>query len=394
MAKNLTNTITIENEEYNINAKEADVAKKVQASLKINKSNLTDGTSEPVDFDGSINKEVTIVPASGGKFTGRITVPPHPNATVDSVAVLNYGDLQSRVLPNLINNSVLYSWDGSNLDATTGDAINSISIVKGSEDQVDEFAQYNKTSANKLPTYLYVCSDSGNIYLGTSESTDVQQLASIATKLADTHTFQTNLASTSKASFDGTQDVAQGVTGVLPIANGGTGSTVAAGACEYLIKEQNIQPGTIVIYTPGNTSQETYKHWLYGKYGVDLKNSDIIGLNALYFADASDTRNECINFINSSTTTNGETVVTYDRFYSQKGKLYYDPNRSIDDDFSATRREVYHTGSDFSGVTVGNATKLGNNAASYYQKKITVASKTAYPNGPTGGSNGDIFILY
>ena len=46
-----------------------------------------------------------------------------------------------------------------------------------------------------------------------------------ATALATSRTIQTNLGSTNAASFDGTANVSPGVTGVLPIANGGTGSS-------------------------------------------------------------------------------------------------------------------------------------------------------------------------
>lgn len=51
-----------------------------------------------------------------------------------------------------------------------------------------------------------------------------------ATKLATARTFQTNLSSTSNASFDGTANVTPGVTGTLPLANGGTGATAAPAA--------------------------------------------------------------------------------------------------------------------------------------------------------------------
>lgn len=51
-----------------------------------------------------------------------------------------------------------------------------------------------------------------------------------ATKLATARTFQTNLASTATASFNGTANAAPGVTGVLPLANGGTGADTAAAA--------------------------------------------------------------------------------------------------------------------------------------------------------------------
>ena len=54
--------------------------------------------------------------------------------------------------------------------------------------------------------------------------------AASAKKLTTARTIRTNLASTSTASFDGSANVTPGVTGTLPIANGGTGATTAANA--------------------------------------------------------------------------------------------------------------------------------------------------------------------
>ena len=51
-----------------------------------------------------------------------------------------------------------------------------------------------------------------------------------ATKLATARTLQTNLGSTSSASFDGSANATPGVTGTLGVSNGGTGSTTAAAA--------------------------------------------------------------------------------------------------------------------------------------------------------------------
>lgn len=56
---------------------------------------------------------------------------------------------------------------------------------------------------------------------GTGNTTG---LAASATKLATARTIKTNLASTSAASFDGSANVTPGVTGTLPVANGGTGA--------------------------------------------------------------------------------------------------------------------------------------------------------------------------
>lgn len=51
-----------------------------------------------------------------------------------------------------------------------------------------------------------------------------------ATKLATARTITADLASSTAGSFDGSADITIGVTGTLPIANGGTGATTAAAA--------------------------------------------------------------------------------------------------------------------------------------------------------------------
>lgn len=55
-----------------------------------------------------------------------------------------------------------------------------------------------------------------------------------ATKLATARAIVTNLATTTPISFDGTADVQTSVTGVLPISNGGTNATTAAQALTNL----------------------------------------------------------------------------------------------------------------------------------------------------------------
>lgn len=57
-----------------------------------------------------------------------------------------------------------------------------------------------------------------------------QNTTGSAAKLTTARTIQTNLASTSSTSFDGTANITPGVTGTLPVANGGTGATTASGA--------------------------------------------------------------------------------------------------------------------------------------------------------------------
>lgn len=75
--------------------------------------------------------------------------------------------------------------------------------------------------------------------------------AATATKLATARTIQTNLASTSAASFDGSANITPGVTGTLPIANGGTGATTASAA------RDNLGAQSKVLYGPSAPSDST-----------------------------------------------------------------------------------------------------------------------------------------
>jgi hypothetical protein len=65
---------------------------------------------------------------------------------------------------------------------------------------------------------------------GIIQASDVptlnQNTTGSAATLTTSRTFQTNLASTSTASFNGSANVTPGVTGTLPVANGGTGASV------------------------------------------------------------------------------------------------------------------------------------------------------------------------
>ena len=63
--------------------------------------------------------------------------------------------------------------------------------------------------------------------------------ANSADKLATAKTIQTNLASTTAASFDGSANITPGVTGILGISNGGTGANTAKNARVNLISIGN-----------------------------------------------------------------------------------------------------------------------------------------------------------
>ena len=102
---------------------------------------------------------------------------------------------------------------------------NTNDIAALSEDVADTTATVNANNVKITNLQSTVNSATSNIddKLGKSET------AVAATKLATARTVRTNLGSTGTASFDGTANITPGVTGVLPVANGGTGvSTLSA----------------------------------------------------------------------------------------------------------------------------------------------------------------------
>lgn len=78
--------------------------------------------------------------------------------------------------------------------------------------------------AGKQPTGDYALQNGSYPDMAVGNATNAN-LAAQATKLATGRTIRTNLGSTAAPSFDGTANVTPGVTGTLPVANGGTGQT-------------------------------------------------------------------------------------------------------------------------------------------------------------------------
>ena len=78
--------------------------------------------------------------------------------------------------------------------------------------------------AGKQPTGDYALQNGSYPDMTVGNATNAN-LAAQATKLATGRTIRTNLGSTAAPSFDGTANVTPGVTGILPVANGGTGKT-------------------------------------------------------------------------------------------------------------------------------------------------------------------------
>lgn len=90
-------------------------------------------------------------------------------------------------------------------------------------------AQVGAAASNHTHTAAQVGALASNGKAATAGTADTAKAcsgnAATATKLATARSIRTNLASGSAVNFDGSANITPGVTGILPIANGGTGSS-------------------------------------------------------------------------------------------------------------------------------------------------------------------------
>lgn len=169
-------------------------------------------TINGVSFDGTANITIadsTKLPITGGTMTGDLTLKGNPTADLmaatkkyvdDSIASAGGGDVLAAG-----NNSFTGANTFQNLVTMVGGVV---------------FTSGTTTLAWKNATQT-IATINASTYTGNSAT---------ATKLATARTITANLASSTAGSFDGSANITVGVTGTLPIANGGTGATTAAAA--------------------------------------------------------------------------------------------------------------------------------------------------------------------
>ena len=166
-------------------------------------------TINGVSFDGTANITIadsTKLPITGGTMTGDLTLKGNPTTDLmaatkkyvdDSIASVGDGD-------------VLAAGNNSFTGANTFQ--NLVTMVGGAA-----FTSGTTTLAWKNATQI-IATINASTYTGNSAT---------ATKLKTARTITANLASSTAGSFDGSANITVGVTGTLPIANGGTGLTSA-----------------------------------------------------------------------------------------------------------------------------------------------------------------------
>ena len=236
-----------------------------------------------------------------------------------------------------------------------------------------------------------------------------------ADSLSTARTFTANLASSTAGSFDGSADVELGVTGILSVSKGGTGrASLTKGRVlvgngtdqvQYKTIDTTVTVSSANLITSGAvhtfcsngylpisggalTGALTLKGNVYGSNytsgALNANNSDIYGINGLWFSDKVDSNTEGINFYNSATTT--DTLMAID------GKLRFAPARPLNDFRSGY--EVLHTGNhitllgselDLTGSTAQTitASDIGDYSAYLF---------TAHSNG-TGSKDGYMTLI-
>ena len=216
-----------------------------------------DGTTVEVAADGTLSINTNLL-SQVYKFKGSV-------ATVDDLPT---GAAQGDVY-NVTATDANYAWTGSAWDNIGGiEAVDS-SPVQNSTNPVSSGGVYTALDnlKNNLEGQISTAGAqpststplaAGTASVGTQTAyargdhrhpaqTSVSGNAGTATKLATARTIRTNLASTSTASFNGSANVTPGVTGILPVANGGTGtSTGTAPAATKATQDGN---GNVITTT-------------------------------------------------------------------------------------------------------------------------------------------------
>ncbi len=88
--ENLDYTIDLDGKQYNLTAADslwADIARRVENALKVTLSTKQNDSNEIVNYDGDESRAISVVPSTGGVFTGPISIPNLQNDQDKSFAI-------------------------------------------------------------------------------------------------------------------------------------------------------------------------------------------------------------------------------------------------------------------------------------------------------------------
>lgn len=131
----------------------------------------------------------------------------------------------------------------------------------------------------------------------TGDQTNITGNAGTATKLAAARTIQTNVGSTSSASFDGSANVTPGITGTLAVGNGGTGRTTATTAY-----------GLIAAGTTATGAQQTISPGTSGQFLKSAGATALASFATITESDVTNLTTDLAGKVNTATTVNGHAL--------------------------------------------------------------------------------------
>ena len=152
--------------------------------------------------------------------------------TVNDIDLSNYAQINGTYSDMTVGNAANANHAASADSANDPNAVHYTEQTLTAEQQAQARTNIGAASeealeeglAGKQPTGDYALQNGNYPEMTVGNATNAG-LAAQATKLANGRTIRTNLGSTAAPSFDGTANVTPGVTGILPVANGGTGKT-------------------------------------------------------------------------------------------------------------------------------------------------------------------------
>lgn len=242
---------------------------KTPRTISVKSGNSAAGSAT---FSGAGNVTITIPKIDGTTVEGIIPLASIPQGALDRV--VSYASIAAAVS----------AWTGASgaKPFDIGDTIRVTGVTPN--------VMYAVT-ADPSKTASYV-----EYAAGTATNAIHADEADTADKLTTARTIRTNLASTSAASFNGTANVTPGVTGTLPIANGGTGRTTALAANNailastieitsgwtdetnfcYISDSPNDAQGALRKYSSANV----WSHWLNPKIAASYATKSHTHTNA------------------------------------------------------------------------------------------------------------------
>lgn len=164
----------------------------------------------------------------------------------------------------------------------TSQVTGTLPIANGGSGQTTAQAAMN-AFAGATTSGSYLRGNGTNVVMSTIQAADVptlnQNTTGSAATLTTARTIQTNLASTSSASFNGSANITPGVTGTLPVANGGTGVTTSTGSGSVVLSTSPTLT-TPVLGTP--TSGTLSNCTVDGTDAVGFRNTPVNSQSAAY----------------------------------------------------------------------------------------------------------------